>query len=223
MSNSYILPLCFAAATHGALLFGFTKNPPVPKLPKEPTIITRIVMPSRDEEPPVVIETDAASARSKTAADVPQPIRGPEPALVLDTTRPTMMPPPFQPIGREDVRQILNPNLGIEGGKENGLWSDGIVSKGLLDNPPRTRFQSTPMYPHQAKLEGMNGEVFVDFVVDEQGRVLEPRVVKSSHPMFDEPTLRAVSKWKFEPGKQNGKVVKFRMTVPVIFNLNEGS
>jgi protein TonB len=40
--------------------------------------------------------------------------------------------------------------------------------------------------------------------------------------MFEEPTLRAVAKWQFEPGRRDGRIVKFRMTVPVLFNLNEG-
>jgi protein TonB len=69
----------------------------------------------------------------------------------------------------------------------------------------------------------VSGEVYVDFVVDERGQVTNPQVVKSSNPVFNDPTLRAVSKWQFEPGRRNGKVVKFRMTVPVMFSLDEGS
>ncbi|MGH7959039.1 MAG: energy transducer TonB, partial [Opitutaceae bacterium] len=63
--------------------------------------------------------------------------------------------------------------------------------------------------------------VHVDFMVDERGHVVDPRIVRSSNRLFEEPTLRAVSKWKFEPGRRHGKVVTFRMMVPVMFNLNE--
>ena len=121
------------------------------------------------------------------------------------------------------MRRILDANSGVLGGTGTALFGGPIVSGDLLDNPPRTRFQASPLYPFQAKREGTSGEVLVDFMVDEQGRVVEPRVVKSSHPMFDEPTLRAVAKWQFEPGRRDGRIVKFRMTVPVLFNLNEGS
>ncbi|MEO5961553.1 MAG: energy transducer TonB, partial [Opitutaceae bacterium] len=65
------------------------------------------------------------------------------------------------------------------------------------------------------------GEVLVNFMVDEAGRVSEARVVRSSDSVFEEPTLRAVSKWRFEPGRVHGDLVRFRMSVPVVFSLKE--
>lgn len=223
MKNPYILPICFAAAAHGALLFGFTKNPPMAKMTEEKHYVPFVARPP-EEEPPVVVEPDSVSAQSKSALEAPSPVRLPEPLVIETTALATMQPPPLRPVGSEDVRQILDPGLGIGDEKGNALWErDGIISSGLLDNPPRTRFQASPSYPFQAKREGMTGEVFVDFMVDEQGRVVEPRIVRSSHAIFDEPTLRAVMKWRFEPGRREGRIVKFRMTVPVVFHLNEGS
>lgn len=223
MKNPYILPICFAAAAHGALLFGFTKNPPVAKVPEEKSFYVPFVARPPEEEPPVVLEPDSASAPSKSALETPQPVRTPEPLVIETSALATMPPPPIQPMGSAELRQILEPS--IVGGNETGnaLWRDGIVSSGLLDNPPRTRFQASPSYPFQAKRDGMAGEVFVDFMVDEQGRVVDPHIVRSSHSIFEEPTLRAVAKWRFEPGRREGKIVKFRMTVPVVFHLNEGS
>ena len=55
----------------------------------------------------------------------------------------------------------------------------------------------------------------------EEAAAIDPRVVKSSDRMFEEPTLRAVAKWQFEPGRRAGRIVRFRMAVPVVFNLNE--
>ena len=60
----------------------------------------------------------------------------------------------------------------------------------------------------------------MEFVVDEAGRVLDPHVVRSNDPVFEAPTLRAVAKWRFEPGRKNGQVVRFRMSVPVAFAVN---
>jgi protein TonB len=79
-----------------------------------------------------------------------------------------------------------------------------------------------PIFPHEARSSGMNGEVLVEFVVDESGRVHDPRVVRASSPIFEPATLQAVAKWRFEPGKSHGRVVRFRMAVPVIFNVQEG-
>jgi protein TonB len=35
--------------------------------------------------------------------------------------------------------------------------------------------------------------------------------------VFEAPALKAVKQWKFEPGKKNGKAVRFRMRVPITF------
>jgi protein TonB len=59
----------------------------------------------------------------------------------------------------------------------------------------------------------------VEFVVDEAGRVMHPFVVRSSRAGFEAPTLRAVEKWRFEPGKKDGRAVRFRMQIPVTFSL----
>jgi periplasmic protein TonB len=63
--------------------------------------------------------------------------------------------------------------------------------------------------------------VVVEFIVDERGRVIEPRVVRSTNRIFDDATLQAVAKWQFEPGRRDGKIVRFRMSAPVVFSLNE--
>jgi len=61
----------------------------------------------------------------------------------------------------------------------------------------------------------------VEFTVDEMGRVINPHVTSSTHSEFEAPTLRAVQTWRFEPGKHLGRVVRFRMSVPVQFSLND--
>ena len=222
MNNPYILPICLAAAAHGALLFGFPKSPaPVKRAIEKPEYIPFVA--ALEPEPPVVVESEPGAAKAERQTDLPPPPRGPEPELVATTSPFTITPPPFTPVSSADVRQMFVPTAGVGGEIGEALSKVSIVSGDYLDNAPRTRFQASPLYPFQAKKEGVSGEVWVDFVVDEQGRVMEPRVVRSSHAMFDEPTLRAVAKWQFEPGRRSGRIVKFRMTVPVLFNLNEGS
>jgi hypothetical protein len=51
MNDNFFLPICFAAAAHGALLFGFTKTPRSPAPPVEK--ITTCFFPIRAEEEPV--------------------------------------------------------------------------------------------------------------------------------------------------------------------------
>ncbi len=63
--------------------------------------------------------------------------------------------------------------------------------------------------------------MLVEFIVEETGRVLDPRVLDSTDRVFEEATLRAVAKWRFEPGTRDGRIVRFRMTVPGVFSLGE--
>ena len=49
---------------------------------------------------------------------------------------------------------------------------------------------------------------------------LAGEVVESSDRVFEEAAVRAVAKWRFEPGRRDGRVVRFRMAVPIVFALN---
>ena len=219
MKNCYVLPVCFAAAAHGALLFGFTKQPRRPVPPQ--LAIADVIFHSRPPEPPPEEEeiVSVEPAR-REAIDAPAPIRSPEPAIEI-TTAVTMPLPPLQPEGLGDLR-VIPLTLPVGPGTEDTRAWQNVIPRDALDNPPRTRFQAAPLYPFEAKRTGMTGEVQVEFVVDEQGRVTQPRVIHATHAVFEEPTLRAVARWQFEPGRKNGRVVRFRMSVPIHFTLNEG-
>jgi protein TonB len=175
----------------------------------------------RDEDPPVVVEPERSDDAQKSTPEAPQPPRGAEPLLIDLGDRPTMTPPPLASVAVHDVTQILDSSIGQLGGEGKNRWGNGVVSSVLLDSAPHTRFQATPVYPFEAKRGGVRGEVVVEFLVDERGRVVEPRVVSSTDRIFEEATLRAVAKWQFEPGRRDGRIVRFRMAAPVVFNLND--
>ena len=135
---------------------------------------------------------------------------------------PVALQPPAPPAPNGPVNQIIPFAPGDKDGSLTGpIGRTGTVIAGDLDNPPRVRAQTAPQYPFGEKAQGVTGEVLVEFTVDERGAVLEPRVVRSSSRVFEEPTLRAVAKWRFEPGKRDGRVVRFKMVVPVVFSLTE--
>jgi protein TonB len=76
-------------------------------------------------------------------------------------------------------------------------------------------------YPEGAKAAGIEGQVIIQFVIDEEGSVSEARVMRGIGGGCDEEALRMVNgmpKWK--PGKQNGKAVKIFFTLPILFVLN---
>jgi protein TonB len=74
-------------------------------------------------------------------------------------------------------------------------------------------------YPEIARKAGIEGRVYVQFVVDEQGNVLNPTVIRGIGGGCDEEALRAVAKAKFKPGMQRGRPVKVRYSLPVVFKL----
>ncbi|MSU50272.1 MAG: energy transducer TonB [Opitutus sp.] len=220
MDRHFALPVAFAAAVHAALLFGFEKSPRAPAVaPGRSTIIgpCPIVL---EPEPVVAVETEAGPPEPKPAIEIPLP-QSAEP-LQLDPGPGITMPiPPLRPLVRADPTVIVPGSFGPfhDDGKSGGIG--GPVPPQFLDNPPRARLQGAPVYPFGAKQQGLCGNVVVEFLVDETGRVHDPRVVSSSDRTFEEPTLRAVAKWRFEPGRRDGRVVRFKMAVPVVFNLNE--
>ena len=55
-------------------------------------------------------------------------------------------------------------------------------------------------------------------VLDTAGKVVGPKVEKSTNPAFERPALEAVRQWKFEAGTRRGEKVSFKMRVPITFS-----
>lgn len=77
-------------------------------------------------------------------------------------------------------------------------------------------------YPELAKKAGIEGRVYIQFVVDEDGKVINPRVIKGIGGGCDVEALNAVKQVKFTPGYQDGKPVKVQLSLPVVFKLPNG-
>ena len=76
-------------------------------------------------------------------------------------------------------------------------------------------------YPAICRENNIQGRVLVTFIVNKDGAIVEPEVVKSVNPSLDTEALRVIStmpNWK--PGSQRGKPVRVKYTVPVNFRLN---
>lgn len=75
-------------------------------------------------------------------------------------------------------------------------------------------------YPEEAQKNGIKGRVLVNFVVDVDGTLTEIKVFQAVNPYLDKEAIRVVSsmpKWK--PGRQKGKPVKVKYTIPINFSL----
>lgn len=75
-------------------------------------------------------------------------------------------------------------------------------------------------YPPQARRMGIEGRVFVEFVINKDGSLSDVRAIKGIGAGCDEEAVRIVqSAPSWNPGKQRGKPVKQRYTLPIIFKL----
>ena len=75
-------------------------------------------------------------------------------------------------------------------------------------------------YPEEASKKGIAGRVLVQFIVNTDGSVVEPKVVKSVDPALDAEALRVVKLMpKWTPGKQRGYTVRVKFTIPISFRL----
>lgn len=76
-------------------------------------------------------------------------------------------------------------------------------------------------YPAICRENNIQGRVLVSFVVNKDGAIVDPEIVKGVNPSLDKEALRVISgmpNWK--PGSQRGKPVRVKYTVPVNFRLN---
>ena len=95
---------------------------------------------------------------------------------------------------------------------ERKAFTDGKIMAYLRDNV---------VYPRMAVDGGITGVVYVEYVVNKHGEVTETKVVRGVHSVLDKEALRVVRNMpNFTPGKQRGKNVPVRFTLPIRFTLN---
>lgn len=75
-------------------------------------------------------------------------------------------------------------------------------------------------YPEISKANGIDGKVYVQFVIDKTGNITNPQVIRGVDQYLDAEALRIVKTLpKSVPAKQRGKPVKMVFTVPIVFRL----
>jgi TonB family protein len=77
-------------------------------------------------------------------------------------------------------------------------------------------------YPVSAQEAKIEGRVIVQFIVKKDGTIADPIVMRGVSPELDAEALRVVSlmpNWK--PGRQRGKTVNVKYTIPIMFRLQQ--
>lgn len=83
------------------------------------------------------------------------------------------------------------------------------------------QLQSKIKYPELARKVGIEGRVYVQFIVDKDGSVQSPEIIRGIGGGCDEEALRVIQQAKFQPGLQRGRPVKVKMTIPIVFRLKK--
>ena len=85
----------------------------------------------------------------------------------------------------------------------------------------RNDIASKVKYPDEAKKNGIQGKVYVSFVVDEEGKVIKAKIERGVEPSLDKESLRVINELKtWKPGKEKGKAVKVAYTIPINYALD---
>lgn len=78
-------------------------------------------------------------------------------------------------------------------------------------------------YPEEAKAAGTEGTVYVSFIIDEEGRVTEPSIIRDIGHGCGEAAIDVLKKMpRWEPGKDKGEIVKVKLNLPIHFGLKSG-
>lgn len=164
----------------------------------------------------------------------PKVVRGVSPSLDQEALRVVKSSPRWTPGKHEgktvDVMFNFPFNFVAEGPAVENQPSkeiDGEVFYVVEDMPRfpggtsglKTYIYSNLDYPDNARKQGIKGEVFIKFLVDTDGRVKDPEILRSSYQGFDEPALKVIREmpdWK--PGFQRGKAVKVWHVLSIKFD-----
>ncbi|MCU0368347.1 MAG: energy transducer TonB [Cyclobacteriaceae bacterium] len=162
---------------------------------------------------------------------------------------PTEQPPPPAPIiqqpqivevpDTEEIKEELNIKFDVEVSEDTKIEEIVVAPVEEKENvdeiftvveesatpkggyPAFYKFVSEKIkYPSQARRMGIEGKVFVEFVVNRDGSIVDVKVLKGIGAGCDEEALRIVqSAPAWTPGKQRGKPVRQKMVIPITFKL----
>jgi len=170
--------------------------------PKQETVkMEQVIQTHQDVKPPPppVPQAPVAVPNDQVIDDSPIDLNA-----ELDVNAPMKMPPPPPPPTEK---------------KKNDQQVFVVVEHMPVLIGGLAKLQSKIHYPELARKAGIEGRVYVQFVVDEHGNVQDPKVIRGIGGGCDEEALRAVRQAKFRPGMQRGRPVKVRYSLPIVFKL----
>ena len=200
-----------------------TKPATSPKSMKMDAMTLPKPLPPPPQTPVIQLPPKPLPAPVKTVDIPPQP-----------TVQPSQTIPPPQPINENITQQtettaIETTATATEDGNRTAAPSLLVDSDGELPDGKSLKFSPVflhhpmPTYPEYARRRGINGFVILQFIVDINGRVVEPSVQQANpQGYFETAAIRAIKQWRFSPGRNDkGTPVPCRLQMRIDFILKD--
>lgn len=100
-----------------------------------------------------------------------------------------------------------------------GRKAEPMMVNGKLVKPPHVKSAPEPSYEEFARKMRLQGTMALNVVIDKEGNVQNPVILRPLGAGLDEKAIEAVRHWKFDPGTTDGKPVSVQMVVEITFNL----
>ena len=172
-----------------------------------------------------------------------------EDELDVVITKPEQAPPPPPPPAPtvvevlnvvDNTKQVASAQINSEDDKNKAVVVSAPVSAPVVEEEDNVVFQvvetmpsfpggdaalfkflsNNVKYPAIAQENGIQGRVICQFVVNKDGSIVDVEVVRSVDPSLDKEAIRVIQSMpKWSPGKQRGKPVRVKYTLPVNFKL----
>lgn len=113
--------------------------------------------------------------------------------------------------------------------QNTSINNNGIYNYDYVDEQPlfpggehglTTYINRTREYPYSAYENKIEGRVLCSFVINEDGSVSDIRIVRGVEDSLNQESVRIIQKMpKWEPGREQGRPVKVRYVIPIVFRL----
>ena len=206
-------------------------------LPEVPTMMAFVAEAPAPPPPPPPPPPPAAKAAPTPARTQPTPAPNAAPV----EAPPTIAAEPATEVTDFGVPGGVEGGIpgGVVGGVVGGLPSDipppppppppppavarAPVRVGGQVKPPELVHRVEPVYPDLAVHARLRGTAILEALVDNHGRVVEVKVLRSANRLLDEAAITAVRQWRYKPLILNGVPEQFVLTVVLTFDLREDS
>lgn len=220
MNKDLVIGILVSLALHGGI-FGFEylipKGKAVVAAKVEEAPALQMEMPPEEPDEPDKVEDILDDDVAPTVMAPPSLVDMPT-VVPVDAFTQQITPPP--PPGLQTDRSAVSIPV-MKPGANFGKGIKDLFNAADLDQQPQARSRPSPNYPSDLKRQGITGECLVEFIVDSNGNVTAAQVVRASQREFENPSIQAVLKWKFRPGKKGGRVVNSRCQQLLQFNLGD--